>query len=168
MKKKKIPSKSQMKIINYPDNTVITARPGSGKTFTIVERIKLISDKLLDYQGVIAISFTKKASYELEHRCKELNVNKRQSFFGTIDRFYISQIICPFAKHITRSNVQLEVRDKLSDYSEYTDLEKIKVIFNDTLRKLLIQSLKDGHIFWKFVEKQQSLFLIMLLSAKNI
>jgi len=145
--KKKIPSKTQMKIIDHTGNIVITARPGSGKTFTIVEKIKYISEKLLDYQGVIAISFTRKASNELEHRCKERNVNRRQSFYGTIDRFYISQIICPFAKHITRSNVQLEVRNKLSDYSDYKDLENIKVTFNDNLKRLLIQSLKDGHIF---------------------
>ena len=60
------PTAEQQEIINAQGNIVITARPGSGKTFTIVEKIKLISESLLDYQGVVAISFTKKASQELQ------------------------------------------------------------------------------------------------------
>ena len=72
------PTAEQQEIINAQGNIVITARPGSGKTFTIVEKIKLISESLLDYQGVVAISFTKKASQELQVRCKKLNIKKNK------------------------------------------------------------------------------------------
>lgn len=51
------PTDEQVKIINEQGNLVITAKPGSGKTFTIVEKIVNISNNLLNYQGVIAISF---------------------------------------------------------------------------------------------------------------
>ena len=81
MIKKAVPTNEQQLIINESGNIVITARPGSGKTVTIVEKIKLISNELLDYQGVIAISFTKKASEELQIRCKRMNIPRKCSFF---------------------------------------------------------------------------------------
>lgn len=141
------PTVEQQEIINSKGNIVITARPGSGKTFTIVEKIKLISESLLDYEGVVAISFTRKASQELQKRCKKLNIPKKSSFFGTIDRFYISQIIMPFAKHITRSNANLEVRDSVSSYQEYRGLKKIKEGINEDIKEILIKSLREGNIF---------------------
>ena len=82
------PSPEQKKIIEHQENTVITAKPGSGKTFTIVEKISSISDSLLDYQGVIAISFTRKASQELELRFKRKGIERKNHFLGTIDKFY--------------------------------------------------------------------------------
>ena len=147
MNKKVVTTDEQQLIIDEAGNIVITARPGSGKTFTIVEKIKLISNELLDYQGVIAISFTRKASEELQIRCKIMNIAKKCSFFGTIDKFYISQIICPFAKHITNSNKKLEVRDKIDNFPEYKGLEEIRNGITEETKKLLIQSLKDGNIF---------------------
>ncbi|KRF67559.1 hypothetical protein ASG99_14725 [Bacillus sp. Soil768D1] len=47
------PSQEQNRIIEEPGNLVITAKPGSGKTFTIVEKISAISEHLMDYQGVM-------------------------------------------------------------------------------------------------------------------
>ena len=147
MLKEAVPTIEQQAIIYEPGSIVITARPGSGKTFTIIEKIKLISEELLDYQGVIAISFTKKSSEELQVRCKKMNIPKKCSFFGTLDKFYISQIICPFAKHITNSNEKLEISDRIEDYPEYKGLEEIRNGVTDKIKELLIQSLKEGHIF---------------------
>lgn len=147
MLRETMPTDEQQAILDEPGNVVVIARPGSGKTFTIVEKIKLISNELLDYQGVIAISFTGKASEELQIRCKRKNIPRKCSFFGTLDKFYISQIICPFAKHITNCNKKLEVRDKIDDYPKYKDLEKIKSGITDSIKKLLIESLREGHIF---------------------
>jgi superfamily I DNA/RNA helicase len=61
----KVPTPEQSEIIQYPYNLVVTARPGSGKTFTVVEKIGLVAETLLDFQGVIAISFTNKSSNDL-------------------------------------------------------------------------------------------------------
>lgn len=41
------------------------------------------------------------------------------SFFGTIDRFCLSQIIFPFARHRFGDIPRLEVVDKLPDNCEY-------------------------------------------------
>jgi len=56
------PTAEQKKAIDYPGSMVIIAKPGSGKTFVIAEKIRSILPVLPDYRGVIAISYTNKAS----------------------------------------------------------------------------------------------------------
>ena len=97
----KEPTPEQQAILNYDKNIVATARPGSGKTYTVVEKISTVLPTLPDFRGVIAISFTNKASDELKIRCRQHGIDAKRSFFGTIDKFYISEIIIPFASHLT-------------------------------------------------------------------
>ncbi|MEK3737898.1 MULTISPECIES: UvrD-helicase domain-containing protein [Paenibacillus] len=142
------PSDEQLRIIEKQGNLVITAKPGSGKTFTVVEKIKFISKKLLDFQGVIAISFTRKASQELKIRCKRKGIESKSNFLGTIDKFYISEIIVPFTKILVSKIIPLEVRDNIDDYPEYQRLKGLKDDSNNKeLLLLLRESLLNGHIF---------------------
>lgn len=141
------PTDEQRCAIDEKNNIVITAKPGSGKTFTVIEKIKNISNFLYDYQGVIAISFTRKASQELSLRAKKKGIDIKQSFFGTIDSFYISEIIIPFAKLLTRKLITLEVCTTVNDYPAYQELSTIKQGMNDKTQKLLLHSLSEGFIF---------------------
>ena len=111
MSNKKEPTKEQQRIIDDNGNVAVIANPGSGKTFTIVEKIKVISEQLQSYQGVVAISFTNKASDELRLRCRNQGISVKQSFFGTIDKFYINQIIIPFARHITHKLPEFDIKN---------------------------------------------------------
>lgn len=77
----KEPTQEQLDVLKCDSNIVVTAKPGSGKTYTVVEKIALIMPTLPDYQGVIAISFTNKASDELKRRCKQRGITPKQSFF---------------------------------------------------------------------------------------
>lgn len=90
----------QLAAIEFTGNLVITACPGSGKTTVMAEKIRNELDGLKRYQGVLAITFTRKASKELEQRCKRGGKNVAASFFGTIDAFCLSEIIFPFASHV--------------------------------------------------------------------
>lgn len=94
------PTEQQKLILDYDDNSVVIAGPGSGKTFVISEKIKGNLKHLLEHQGVIAISYTNKASMELKNRSLSNGENPMSSFFGTIDKFNLSEIIIPFAKHL--------------------------------------------------------------------
>ena len=90
------PTPEQQKAIDASGNIVIIAKPGSGKTFVLAEKIR---DKLLkvkSFQGIIAISYTNKASAELRNRCTSHGIDLKESFFGTIDNFCFSEIIYPF------------------------------------------------------------------------
>lgn len=90
----------QQAAVALKGNLVITACPGSGKTTVISEKIRSDLDTLKRHQGVIAITFTRKASKELEQRCRRGGKNIAASFFGTIDAFCLSEIIFPFVSHV--------------------------------------------------------------------
>ncbi|HEM8176264.1 TPA: ATP-dependent helicase [Providencia rettgeri] len=94
------PTPQQTLAIDHTGSMVITACPGSGKTTVIKEKIRNITDCLPEHKGVIAITFTKKASSELERRCKAEGHNVKHSFFGTIDSFCLKEIIIPFLSRV--------------------------------------------------------------------
>lgn len=90
------PTLEQQVIIDHYKNMVAIAKPGSGKTFVMSEKIRAILPTLCSHQGIIAISYTNKASDELKKRSLHNGISKRLSFFGTIDRFCSSEIIFSF------------------------------------------------------------------------
>ncbi|WP_313381412.1 ATP-dependent helicase [Proteiniphilum saccharofermentans] len=94
------PTRQQELILEHEGNAVIIAAPGSGKTFVVSEKIKDILSNLNEFEGVVAISYTNKASNELKGRSLKNGINPKNSFFGTIDSFFISEIIIPFGKQI--------------------------------------------------------------------
>ncbi len=93
-------TKQQDLILAHDGNAVVIAAPGSGKTYVISEKIKQNLKSLMEHEGVIAISYTNKASAELKTRSLSNGENPRSSFFGTIDKFNLAEIIIPFAKHL--------------------------------------------------------------------
>ena len=96
------PTPTQRDIINEDGNTVVLASPGSGKTFVMSEKIKrlLRSDDMREYQGVIAISYTRKASTHLKRKSLTDGMWEKNSFFGTIDSFCLTQIVLPFGNYV--------------------------------------------------------------------
>jgi DNA helicase-2/ATP-dependent DNA helicase PcrA len=94
------PTKQQQLILEHNECAVVIAAPGSGKTFVISNMIKQNLLNLLDHQGVIAISYTNKASNELKNRSLSNGEDPCSSFFGTIDKFTIAEVIIPFGKQI--------------------------------------------------------------------
>ncbi len=94
------PTIDQQRAIDYVESMVVVANPGSGKTFVLSQKIQLILTDCPKYKGVIAISFTNKASNELKKRSIKGKIDKKGSFFGTIDKFCDSEIIIPFLPHI--------------------------------------------------------------------
>lgn len=146
----KEPTDEQKKIIQYKGNVVVTAKPGSGKTYTIVEKVAKILPNLPSYKGIIAISFTNKASDELKKRCKQRCTDLKQSFFGTIDKFYISQIIIPFASHITGKIIEYEIIDAIDENSKYSYLSKLKERDSSENDDILVEGLQEGKIFLQY------------------
>lgn len=94
------PTKEQKDVIDYDGNLVVIAKPGSGKTYVMSEKIRKILPALPDYRGVIAISYTNKASGELNKRSTHGGIDSKASFFGTIDKFCDSEIIIPFLSQL--------------------------------------------------------------------
>ena len=105
------PSEEQAEVIACDGSAVVSARPGCGKTFTMARMIAKAVGELASYQGVIAISYTRKASDELKGRCAQLGVMTGSSFFGTIDGFCLGMIVQQFAAHVVGRKVEVKVAD---------------------------------------------------------
>jgi len=140
------PTPEQNKIIEETSNCVVIAKPGSGKTFTIAFKIRRILIDLPPYKGIAAISFTNKASDELEYRSLPRGVDRKNSFFGTIDKFFISEIIIPFGDRVFGSSNReisvVELKDiNLPEYPEYNP-NRADVENRSFFRKLFL----DGKI----------------------
>lgn len=94
------PSAEQEQAIQFESDMVVVARPGSGKTSVLSCKVRNNVSTLRPYQGIIAISFTNKASDELERRCRSDAFDVKSSFFGTIDDFCLREIVFPFARQL--------------------------------------------------------------------
>ena len=108
-----VPTDIQKKIIQCEGNIVVLASPGSGKTFVLSEKIRRVLKEniALDYQGVIAISYTRKASANLKKRTLGDGMQSKNSFFGTIDNFCLTQIIETFSYYtLGRASKDIEVK----------------------------------------------------------
>jgi len=120
-----IPTPEQQDIVDESGNCVVIAKPGSGKTSTLSWKIAGIIPDLPHYQGVIAISYTNKASDELERKCLSYGVDRKGSFFGTIDRFFLSEIIIPFGGHVfglPRREFEVVKLDEIEDVADIESL----------------------------------------------
>jgi DNA helicase-2/ATP-dependent DNA helicase PcrA len=122
-------TEEQREAIKPQGSLVITACPGSGKTAVIAQKIRNELQSLKSYQGISAITFTRKASKELEERCRKDNSDTKASFFGTIDSFCLSEILYPFLNQVLGGSTE-SMNPKYE--SDLTDTER-----------LLTTSLKD-------------------------
>ncbi|NRS46657.1 UvrD-helicase domain-containing protein [Brevibacillus sp. HB2.2] len=166
------PTPEQKQIIDYIGHTVVIAQPGSGKTFTISRKIIGILKELSFYQGVIAISYTNKASRELEKRCLENGADKKGSFFGTMDKFYITEIVFPFGRHILGApKKELEIIDMKDNYfKEYTGFEIGEEDADnwisghlDTITKLYV----EGYVLLESISKLALFIIDNCASCRN-
>ena len=116
----------------------VSACPGAGKTYTLVNKIVKELDELKEFQGIIACSFTKESSKEIMQR---LNNNDKldNSYIGTIDSFIMKLIIFPYlnrylfsrnliTKRVEITKILIDNDKRLNNFVRYYDS-------NTTLRK---------------------------------
>ena len=138
------PTTEQDAVLNDDGNVVVTAIPGSGKTYTVVKKIERIMSDCPAHKGIIAISYTNEASDELKTRCKKNGITLNASFFGTIDKFYISQIIIQFARHITKNIPEYRVVSLDDLHDEYKELKNFSLNPNEEQVDLMLHALQEG------------------------
>lgn len=95
----------QNKIIESEDSKiVISAGPGSGKTYTLTKKaakeLKAFEDNNVN-KGVILCSFTRESASDLNKKINNL-IENDYSFIGTIDSFLLTRIINPFKNRILK------------------------------------------------------------------
>ena len=108
----KSPTEEQRAVIDCSGNIAISARPGSGKTYTLALKIAEVSKTLLSYQGIAALSYTNKASDELRDRCIRFGAVEAMSYYGTISSFCVAEIISKFVSHAMGRKVDISIIEK--------------------------------------------------------
>jgi superfamily I DNA/RNA helicase len=130
------PTNEQKAIIAEERHCVVMAAPGSGKTFVVTEKIRGVMKEAALYRGVIAISFTNKASDELKQRTLAGQEKAHGSYFGTIDRFCFVEVLAPFGHNVfghsikefevvAKKDLGEELLKKLSDLPEIERPDKL-------------------------------------------
>lgn len=91
-------NKAQRKALLAPDNTVVLAGPGSGKTATLVLKIARLLDQTPAPRGVACLTYGNEAAREFETRLAELGIRKGGRLFtGTVHSFCLAHVLRPFA-----------------------------------------------------------------------
>lgn len=138
----------QQAVISYDKSLVVIARPGSGKTLVLSLLIKKVLDNLPAHRGVIAISYTNKASDELKKRSTSDGADAKSSFFGTIDKFCDSEVIIPFLPHLwgmpSADVTVIKITDLPEDEQEqFSDVVQSKCDFSAGQLQFHLSSVKS-------------------------
>ena len=91
----------QKEIVETSGNLIVRASAGTGKTHTMVSKIKHDIEENHTHKVVAAITFTIKAAAEIKDR---LNIDVSNHFIGTNNSFAIEEIIKPFMKDVYNSD----------------------------------------------------------------
>lgn len=90
----------QQAVVRHAGSAFVNACPGSGKTFTLVERFAIRRQRLSRHQGIAVVSFTNSAADKLRKkiaaRCGNTGV-EHPNFVGTFDQFINRYLVSPFS-----------------------------------------------------------------------
>ena len=136
---KQIPNAKQKEAIKKDGNVLVNASPGSGKTFTLVQRAKVKLETLPKHQQLALITYTNVAADEIAFR---LDVRKNV-FIGTIHRFCLEFILKPFSwLYKWRQPKIITTELKKNFLQSIYELENIDIDQLDLVRKNLDGSFK--------------------------
>ena len=94
-------------------NMLLTACPGSGKTKTIVHRLAYYSIKYASSRKLnIAITYTNRASDEMEKRLSLMGIESENIWTGTIHQFCMNYIIRPYSMYSDRLRYGYRIIDE--------------------------------------------------------
>ncbi|PEV98059.1 hypothetical protein CN425_22140 [Bacillus cereus] len=157
------PTPQQKDILDWQNNAVVVAGPGSGKTWTLAKKVQQVIEKCRDYQGIAAISYTNKASKELEKRSKQLCKETKQSFFGTIDSFCSTEIVLSFGKKYLGYPSERVLIEKVQEANQVKRIREIKESIINIIEKysdVTIQQIHEkGICIYNELDEEDRLYL---------
>lgn len=91
-------TEEQIEFLNAEGKVVVKACPGSGKTYSVANKLlKYLDNWKCDHQGIAILSFTNVASDEINKKTVSLNSNKVNidypHYIGTVDSFLNEYIV---------------------------------------------------------------------------
>lgn len=147
------PDKYQMKAINTKaKNLLVLAGAGSGKTYTIVEKIKKLIKEGLKESEILCISFTKEAANSLQNNLKRQKIDIKVKTFHSLGYQIINKYKeVNIVKQNTLGNIIEKEIKKEKHLKEITQAKFIEIGKPDkTIRKMqniiIINSKKKTNI----------------------
>lgn len=141
-------------VLTDDDRTLVVAGAGSGKTTTIVAKVKYLVDKKgIDPEDILIVSFTREATNELKIRIqKKLKINAKISTFHSIGNDLISDkntkrhnisgfgfLVETLKEHfIEKANDDAFIQKTLLFFSSY-----LEAPFDDSNKEILFKKLQD-------------------------
>ena len=77
-------TKEQQEILKTPGNLLVIAGPGTGKTYTLIGKLKYLLEKNIKPEKILVLTYSVKVSQELKERLKKngLDQIKVDTFHG--------------------------------------------------------------------------------------
>lgn len=106
-------NEQQKAAVKQEGNVLVTACPGSGKTRVLTCRvIKGLEELSSPKHRVIALTFTNRATDEIQSRLDQLSISHNQLWAGTIHSFALEWILRPYAPYISRLQKGFSIADE--------------------------------------------------------
>ena len=106
-------NEQQKAAVTQDGNVIITACPGSGKTRVLTCRvIRGLEELTSSKHRVIALTFTNRATDEIQSRLDELSISHKQLWAGTIHSFALEWILRPYASYCPRLQRGFSIADE--------------------------------------------------------
>lgn len=125
-------SLEQKEIVEYNDNLLVIACPGSGKTRTLVAKLIFEGNKLKKNEKVAAITYTNLAAEEIALRLEANCIDDQFYWGGTIHSFCTNWIIKPFS----------HVLEELKNGYTFIDEDDVEEIIQNILVTLSLRNVE--------------------------
>jgi len=117
-------SGQQQAAVLHQGHAVVTACPGSGKTRVLMHRvIRGLAELTTSKHRVVAMTFTNRATDEIQSRLDKLGIEHDQLWAGTIHAFALEWILRPYAPYIPRLRGGFSVADEFFSESVLRELK---------------------------------------------
>lgn len=122
-------------------NMLVIAAAGSGKTTTVITRIKHLLDKGVPESSIILTTFTRNAANDMRDKLFDIMGYKSEIVVGTIDS--IAKYYVELDKRQSNTNDEMEILD-VSDYApKFLDMINKRQSFFSTFRYLIVDEMQD-------------------------
>lgn len=118
-------NEEQKEAVIEPNNVLLTACPGSGKTRTLTYKIAYELERLVNSKKIIiAVTFTNRAADEIKKRIRNLNTDDSNLWAGTIHSFCLEWILRPYMCYLDELKNGFSISDEYNSQRIIGDLKK--------------------------------------------